>query len=69
MGAGIPSETTRIHLLLGVIAFSVFLLLVVLDSIPRYDVSPYLAGLLVLSYLFLLGFGVAVTRILEARYD
>lgn len=61
-------EPTRIHLALGSIAFAVFLLLVVLDALPGYEVSIYLSALLVLSYLVLLGFGVVVTRLAEARY-
>lgn len=63
-----PTEPTKIHIVLGVIAFGVFVALVVLDALPNYDVSIYLSALLVLSYLVLLGFGVVIQRLFEARY-
>lgn len=61
-------EPTRVHLVLGTFAFLVFLALVVLDALPGYTVSFYLAALLVVSYLTLLGFGVVVTRLVEVKY-
>lgn len=61
-------QPTRIHLVLGTVAFAVFLGLVVLDAHPRYSVSFYLSVLLVVSYLVLLGFGVVVTRLAEVKY-
>lgn len=65
----IQEDTTRFNQVLGAIAFVFFLFMVGIDALPEYDVSPYLAALLVITYLFLLGFGVAVTRILEAKYE
>lgn len=61
-------EPTLVHLLLGTVAFAVFLALVAVDAHPRYSVSFALAALLVASYLTLLGFGVVVTRLVEAHY-
>lgn len=63
------SEPTRIHHALGTIGFVALIVLVVLDATPRYDVSIYLAGMIVLSYLVLLGFGAIVTRLIEAKYE
>lgn len=63
-----PREPTLVHLVLGTVAFAVFLVLVAVDAHPRYSVSFYLAVLLVLSYLVLLGFGVVVQRLVEAHY-
>lgn len=65
----LKKDTNRIHHVLGTIAFVSFLALVVLDAHPRYSVSIYLAGMLVVSYLVLLGFGALITRIAEAKYE
>lgn len=65
----LKDEPTRIHHILGTIAFISFLVLVVLDALPRYDVSITLAGMLVTLILILLGFGALVTRIIELKYD
>lgn len=61
-------EPTTIHLLLGIVAFCVFILLVVADAHPDYSVSVYLSAMLVGSYLILLGFGLVLQRLLEVRY-
>lgn len=65
----LKDDPNRIHHILGTVAFTAFLVLVALDAHPRYEVSIYLAGMLVVSYLVLLGFGALIMRLAEAKYE
>lgn len=65
--SALSNHPQRLHYVLGTIAFFTFLILIVVDSadlISGFEVSDYQAGLLVLSYLVFLGFGVIVSQIL-----
>lgn len=63
------SEPTQIHYILGTMGFISLLVLIVIDSLPQYQVSNELAALLAVSYLIFLGFGAIFTSYVEARYD
>lgn len=60
---------TQIHYLLGTLGFFSLLVIIVIDSLPLYEVSNYMAALLVVSYLTFLGFGALFSQYIEARYD
>lgn len=62
-------ETTTIHHILGALTLAVVLIIVALDLLPDYDADPILVGLLVASYTVLLGFGVLLRKIIEAKYE
>ena len=63
------SEPTQFHYLLGVLGYVSLLALIVIDSLPQYDVSNELAAMLAISYLIFLGFGAIFTSYFEAKYD
>lgn len=63
-----PDDPGTIQLILGALALLVFSALAIADLHPRYEASFYLAALLVLSYLMLLGLGATLARLIEARY-
>lgn len=59
----------RVHIALGTLGFISFLALMIIDSLPQFDVSDSLAAMFVVSYLILLGFGAIVSQYIEAKYD
>lgn len=60
---------TQIHYLLGTLGFISLVALIIIDSLPAYSVSNYMAALLAISYLIFLGFGALFSQYIEARYD
>ena len=62
-------QPTQIHYILGTLGFVSLLVLIVIDSLPQYDVSNQLAAMLAVSYLIFLGFGALFSQYIEARYD
>lgn len=63
------SEPTQFHYLLGTLGFLSLVVLIIIDSLPQFDVSNELAAMLAVSYLIFLGFGAIFTSYFEAKYD